>query len=268
MNEVIQYLDSLVTTVNSGLDMPVPEWHPCQKESKELRDDQQDYIDLINKLQRHTQCSSLYCLRVNWEGKQFCRFGYPKEIIEQTFMRDDNCEQLELVTARNGQYVNSYSWLQLQEWRTNVNLKLILSIHAALQYISKYASKAELQLEAFSDVLNWILNESKLEDQILALVQRLLLSSVAERDISAQETCHILLSLPLYHSSQQFVFLNLNKKVPRWICDTGEGEEQFAVNDSGWTEKSPLKAYWDWPTELESFTLFQLYLTHKLVNCQ
>jgi len=65
MNEVIQYLNSLVTTVNSGLDMPVPEWHPCQKESKELRDDQQDYIDLINKLQRHTQCSSLYCLHIN-----------------------------------------------------------------------------------------------------------------------------------------------------------------------------------------------------------
>ena len=65
MNEVIQYLDSLVTTVNSGLDMPVPERHSCQKKSKELHDDQQDYINLINKLQRHTQCSSLYCLRVN-----------------------------------------------------------------------------------------------------------------------------------------------------------------------------------------------------------
>ena len=47
------------------------------------------------------------------------------------------------------------------------------------------------------------------------------------------------------------MFLNLNKKVPRWICDTGEGEEQFAVNDSGRTEKLPLKAYWDQPTELE-----------------
>ena len=130
-------------------------------------------------------------------------------------MRDDDRGQPELVTARNDQYINPHSRLQLQGWRANVDLKPILSTHAALQYISKYASKAEPQSEAFSDVLNQILNESKPEDQILAPVQRLLLSSVAEHDISAQETCHILLGLPLYHSSQQFVFLNLNKEAPR-----------------------------------------------------
>ncbi|GBC05302.1 hypothetical protein RclHR1_06170006 [Rhizophagus clarus] len=87
-----------------------------------------------------------------------------------------------------------------------------------------------------------------------------------QRDISAQETCHILLDLPLYHSSQQFVFLNLNKEAPKWICGTGENEESFEVNDLGQTEKSLLKAYWDQPTELKNFTLFQLHLTHKLVK--
>src|SRR2546421_106808 len=89
MNEVVQYLDNLVTTINPGLDMPVPEQHPCQKKNKELRDDQQDYIDLINKLQRHTRCNPSYCLRINREGKQVCRFGYPKEIVERTFVRND-----------------------------------------------------------------------------------------------------------------------------------------------------------------------------------
>ncbi len=47
--------------------MPVPEQHPCQKKSSELYDDQQDYIDLINKLQRYTRCSPTYCLRINKE---------------------------------------------------------------------------------------------------------------------------------------------------------------------------------------------------------
>jgi len=65
MNEVVQYLDSLITTINPELDMPVPERHPCQKKSNELYDDQQDYIDLINKLQRHTRYSPAYCLRIN-----------------------------------------------------------------------------------------------------------------------------------------------------------------------------------------------------------
>ncbi|CAB4420704.1 unnamed protein product [Rhizophagus irregularis] len=235
MNEIIQYLDSL--------DMPVPERHPCQKKSNELNDDQQDYIDLINKLQRHTRCSPA------------------------TFVRDDNNGQPKLVTRRNDQYINSHSRLQLQGWWANVDLKPILSIHAALQYVAKYASKAEPRSSAFSDVLNRILSESQPEDALLTPAQKLLLHSIAERDISAQETCHILLGLPLYHSSRQFVFLNLNKEAPRWIRGTGESEESYSVNnDSGRTEKSPLKIYWDRPTELEDFTLFRLHLIYKLVK--
>ena len=50
MSEITRYLDSLITIINPGLDMPVPEQHPCQKKSSELYDNQQDYIDLINKL--------------------------------------------------------------------------------------------------------------------------------------------------------------------------------------------------------------------------
>jgi hypothetical protein len=54
MNNVVQYLDSLITTINTGLDAPVPERHLCRKRSEEIHDDLQDYIDLVNKLQRHT----------------------------------------------------------------------------------------------------------------------------------------------------------------------------------------------------------------------
>ncbi len=143
----------------------------------------------------------------------------------------------------------------------------MLSIHAALQYISKYASKAEPGSEAFSDILNRILNESQPEDPIITSVQKLLLHSVGEQDISAQEIYHILLSLPLYHSSCQFVFLNINKEAPRWIRGIGEGEESFTIDDElGWTEKSPLVTYWDRPTELEDYTLFWLHLTHRLIK--
>ncbi len=38
MNEVIQYLDSLVIMINPGFDIPVPEWYLCQKKSNELYD--------------------------------------------------------------------------------------------------------------------------------------------------------------------------------------------------------------------------------------
>jgi len=136
-----------------------------------------------------------------------------------------------------------------------------------LQYISKYASKAKSQSVAFSEILNWILGNSKPDDQILTPVQKLLLHSVAERDISAQETCHILLGIPLYHSSRVFVSLNLNKEALRWFRSTGESGEVFTT-DSEQTEQSPLKRYWDQPTEFEDFTLYQLNLTHKFTKNQ
>ena len=114
MNEVIKYIDSVVTTTNPGITAAIPERHPCQKRPEEIEDNTQDYIELINKLQRHTRCSPSYCIRVNRTGQQECRFGYPKDISENTFIREDNRGQPELVTKRNDPYINSHNRLQLQ----------------------------------------------------------------------------------------------------------------------------------------------------------
>jgi ATP-dependent DNA helicase PIF1 len=248
-------MNTLVTTINPGLNSPVPEIHPCQKSHNELLDDMQDYIELINKLQRHTRCSPSYCLRIDPSRQQICRFGYPKEISHQTYIRDDGHGQPELITARNDPLINPHNRLQLQGWRANVDFKPILSIHAALQYISKYASKAETRSGAFSDIYNQILCASNPDDPSLNSIQKLLLQSISERDISAQETSHLLLGIPLYHSSRSFVSLNLNREAPRVLG-----------NDTGRTTKSALKKYWDRPAEFEEFSLFQLNLRYKIAK--
>src|SRR5204863_5032448 len=84
-----------------------------------------------------------------------------------------------------------------------------------------------------------------------------LLHTVAERDIFAQETCHLLLSPPLYHSSRQFVTLNLNNEALRWLCETENNN--ISINDIGQTDRSALQKYWNRPVELEDLSLFQLY---------
>ena len=202
MDNIIKYIDSMVTTINPGINATIPTHHPCQKRSDEIENDEQDYIELINKLQRHTRCNLSYCLHVNRRtGQQICRFGYPKEFNNRTYIREDQNGQPELVTARNDPNINPHNRLQLQGWRANVDLKPVLSIHAALQYISKYASKAEPRSMAFSEIFSKILNDSNPDDPSLTSIQKLLLNSIAERDISAQETCHLLLSIPLFHSS-------------------------------------------------------------------
>ncbi|CAG8693782.1 19014_t:CDS:1 [Cetraspora pellucida] len=241
LNTIIQYLNSLVTTINPELNAAVPDQHPCQKSSEELCDDIHDYVELINKLQRHTRCSSSYCLRVNKDGQQQCRFGYPKDNIDHTLICDNNGHP-ELLTARNNPYINSHNQLQLQGWHANVDLKPILNIHAALQYVAKYASKSEPCSATFLEILNSILHNSNSSDSSLSAFQRLLLYTVAERDISAQETCHLLLGIPLYHSSRRFVTLNLNKESLRWLC--GTGNENFGTTSQvGQTDQSPLQRY-------------------------
>jgi len=119
-------------------------------------------------------------------------------------------------------------------------------------------------------MLNRILTNSNPDASSLSVFQGLLLQTVAERDISAQETCHLLLGLPLYHSSRQFVSLNLNKQTPRWICGSGnENDQSFSSNgEVGQTVKSPLQKYWDRPVELEDVTLFQLYLRYTFSRGQ
>ncbi|CAG8503777.1 4193_t:CDS:2 [Paraglomus occultum] len=71
MNEIVKYANSLVTTINPGINAPIPNRHPCQKNHSELQDDLQDYIDLINKLQRHTRCSPSYCIHLNQKENRY-----------------------------------------------------------------------------------------------------------------------------------------------------------------------------------------------------
>jgi hypothetical protein len=116
------------------------------------------------------------------------------------------------LTKRNDPLINPHSRLQLQGWRANVDLKPILSIHAALQYVAKYASKSEPRSAAFSEIFNQILSNSNPDDPSLTSIQKLLLNSVSERDISAQEASHLIQNLLLYHSSRTFVSLNINEE--------------------------------------------------------
>ena len=90
MKNITYYLDSLIITINPDLDVPSPDHHPCQKCLEDLNDDIADYIELINKLQRHTRYG-FYCLRIDKKtGEQKCRFGFLKELINQTTIQNDN----------------------------------------------------------------------------------------------------------------------------------------------------------------------------------
>ena len=67
---VCEYVDWLLSTYNphppeDGFWIK-PSIHPCQRQHKDIMNTQQsddDYVDLLNTVQRHTCCITKYCLR-------------------------------------------------------------------------------------------------------------------------------------------------------------------------------------------------------------
>jgi len=79
--DLIAFIDSLVSTTNpavlpdgSNLDSaPLPRVNPhvCAHLYSQIEDHQQDLIVIIATCQRHTKCSTSYCLRTK-QGQQIC----------------------------------------------------------------------------------------------------------------------------------------------------------------------------------------------------
>ena len=80
-NVVCKYVDWLLSTYNP--DPPhngtwiKPSVHPCQMRHTDIKDFDNDYVDLLNTVQRHTHCSSNYCPRQKpSESDLKCRFTF------------------------------------------------------------------------------------------------------------------------------------------------------------------------------------------------
>jgi len=84
----------------------------------------------------------------------------------------------------------------------------VLGLLPVMNYLSKYVTKEEVFSKTYKESILQLSNG--LEDEISAkyIVQRLMVSSVAERDISAQETHHLLCGLPLRKASRVWKTIN------------------------------------------------------------
>ena len=98
----------------------------------------------------------------------------------------------------------------LSAWRANVDMQYCLSRHRVVEYCAKYATKCEPRSQPLKEVFTNIVRSLKDDNTSLKAVQKLLINSVGERDYSAQETCHLLLQLPMFRASRDFIMLSLN----------------------------------------------------------
>ena len=146
-----RYFDNYVTAWNPrdahhsniSIHRP-PEEDPCLLDTSEIFniDHLDDYEQLANRVQCHTRCSVHSCLRK--KGSSYmCRYNAPWELQDQSkiFVNDKGHKKYE--PTRNNDRLNFHNIPLLSIWCANVDCQLVLSRHAVLKYIAKYASKSE-----------------------------------------------------------------------------------------------------------------------------
>lgn len=133
---ICNYVDYLMSTqnpTNPDTSWVKPQNHPCKLRFQDIQNDwDYDYENLVNLVQRHTNCSTAYCLHKKGGSDELsCRFDFPKEICEkthlecETFKTKDGKEhyKVQVVTKRNESRLNSNQRLQLQGWRANCDFQ-------------------------------------------------------------------------------------------------------------------------------------------------
>ena len=137
-------------------------------------------------------------------GEIFCRFGYTKQCRDQSELsKDPGRDFSQLNTRRNDSILNSYNLTFILGWRANIDFRPVINKDAVIAYVAKYASKGETASSSYEDTLQKAIKHLQSTDRAGVAYQKILSTFAAERDISSQETCHILHSLSLVHSSRK-----------------------------------------------------------------
>ena len=78
-----------------------------------------------------------------------------------------------------------------------------------------------------------IVRSLKDDNTSLKAVQKVLINSVGEKDYSAQETCHLLLQLPMFKASRDFTVLSLDgSRAVQEKLDEGQTATALSILDN------------------------------------
>ena len=172
--QICDYVDSIVSTWNplppQNNAWTKPDIHPCKKRYQDVSDIDSDYADLLNTVQCHTHCSTKYCLKHSKDNENLhCRFKFPFDLcsktslnFEQIHTKDKSVQyKANIVTKRNDPRLNNHQRIQLQGWRGNCDIQVIIDYHAYIEYLCKYAAKGEPRSPMLKDTFNAIMKNVK-----------------------------------------------------------------------------------------------------------
>ena len=83
------YANWLVTTINDALpqdNWTIPSPHPSAISIGNVDNLDRDYEALVNSVERHTKCSTAYCIKIKPGQQPTCRFNFPKDCQDETII--------------------------------------------------------------------------------------------------------------------------------------------------------------------------------------
>jgi len=178
-----------------------------------------DFSQLVNSVQKHV-CSSSYCLRSNnRNGEMICRFDYPFQLSSKTCLefrkihsKEGNIKyRAEIKTVRNDPRLNRYQRVQLQGWRANCDISVVIDYTSCVEYLTKYAAKPEKISSVAKDAFTRVASSLNSNDfDSIRAIKKLMMQSVGLREMSIQEVCHQVLNLKMFSSSFEVITISLD----------------------------------------------------------
>jgi ATP-dependent DNA helicase PIF1 len=255
--EFVEFWDQHLSTWNPGTpntaqEVPPARQHPSSWDPTTMSFSKLEYAQMINRFQRHTKCAPGYCLRVNKQTRQLsCRFNYPKELrdistLVEKLVSKGSRKIWEFLPKRNDTLLNNHLPSFSMGWLGNTDGQPITDADLAVNYAGKYVTKGEPASVSYLSSLKKVIEFLDKDVRSGVVFQKLLSSAIGERDMPAQEVCHILLGEPLHKSSRSH----------RSICVSQQDSVQLNFEAVRVEHKSIRHHYVARPDDLKDLTLY------------
>jgi hypothetical protein len=211
---------------------------------------EEDLGRLCHKVNRHTKCSATTCLKLK-RGKLVCKTGCPKTVRSRgSFIRNDKGIWL-YEPRRNDPWMNPYNPFLITVLRCNMDIKVVTSVRALVEYLTKYVCKREPGSTNLADILKSFAQNKELRKASAdTILTKCLNSQIKNRDYSAQEIMHYLLQVKSFSCSRSFIVGNVT------------GGMEF--NQDGGVQTTAYQHYLNRPNHFESMSFYTYLKTTRV----
>ena len=213
------------------------------------------------------------CLRKkNADSELKCRFNFPKDICSKTRLEfeqihtnsDEPQYRAKIVTKRNDSRLNNNQQLQLQGWRANCDIQVVIDHYACVEYLTKYAAKGEPRTPMMKAAFSTVMKNSPSSSNPHKAIKKVIMKTLGERDYAAQETMHHLLSQRLYSSSFNVIPVSLNGS--RRIHINSPTEDGKVCSSNSLLDVYANREHYDSPIDTAKLNFVQFATQFKVVN--